>query len=279
MDSDTSSPPTAGIVAALVDGVELVDDGVFTLDFAAARTKLADYRLDEPNRFVLLLVEAAHLFPECTSITFFIDNRETRARLHGVSLSDAELIGFLDAAFFEPEALLDDAARREAGRRMLAVALNGATVLAGRSVEVDSCVDGVRHTLRVEAGDHGHEVETEADEPSEGWLERWRRRHSRGEFIELRVRDRRLASSLTGADARTQRNFLLYRCRCASKPVVVNGMAIGHGFMLTDALAPLELRDERGVVQGIGGYCALRMDSGLEFVANGVVIERMPQPN
>ena len=131
MSTEPQDGPAGAMLARLEADAELVDVGRFTVDGNAARGKLARHQLADPNHFVLLLVEAAHLFPGCGGLDFELSDRQRRTtvRFHAVELPSTELRGCFDALFAAEADLEGEAAARLRGRRFLALALNAAMKL------------------------------------------------------------------------------------------------------------------------------------------------------
>jgi hypothetical protein len=140
--TETDSTPRGDVANALVAQLEseahLVDIGHFTLDPRKAREKLAAHQLAEPERYVLFLVEAAHLLPGCTSVAFTIERGATRVRFEGVELHIDELQGSFDALFVDVAGLDAESARRIRGRQRLALAINTALGLPRARVQTDT---------------------------------------------------------------------------------------------------------------------------------------------
>jgi hypothetical protein len=110
------------LIARLEADAEFVDAGAFTLEIGKAREKLAEYQLADPQRFVLMLVEAAHLLPGCTGISFEISDEITRADFEGVGLGADELRAMFDSLFVDVTDLDPHAAQRVRGHQRLALA-------------------------------------------------------------------------------------------------------------------------------------------------------------
>src|SRR5690606_27977612 len=116
---------------------------------AQAHEKLAAYRLPDPDAFLLLLIEVAHLLPECVKIRFGLGRVATHITLVGVALSTAELRTVFDALFLDLDGLDPAVVRRGLARRQLASALN--TALGLREcvyVELCSTIAG-KHQARL----------------------------------------------------------------------------------------------------------------------------------
>jgi hypothetical protein len=267
--SSDASDVTGNLIAVLEADAELVDQGGFTFALAQAHEKLAKYRLAEPQAFVLLLVEVAHLLSSCTGISFEIDKGATRVILDGADLRGDEVRAVFDALFLDSQGLDPEAARRGHARRQLASALN--TVLGspqrGR-VELRSVLAG-EYELRLRFDVIGEpqitELPTDASSSSLSLV-----------IDEPRPLLTRL--TLREPDHLSARRSLLYaRCRRASVFVLVDGVRIDQGFALPDVIDPLDICDPSGRRIAHGGWSEARYGhpAQLLFVAHGVVTETL----
>jgi hypothetical protein len=251
-DSTPASDVAIALVAQLESEADFVDAGSFTLDARKAREKLAAYQLAEPERFVLLLVEAAHLLPSCTGIAFTFDGDSTKAVFHGVEL--ASLDNCFDAMFIDVASLDPEHAREVRGRQRLALALNTALGLSDSRVEMTSMSAG-RGSVHA-MFDRDGSVQTH-DDPGTCLTS----------ALVVNVHSKLLRD--------TQEQLLRSDARHASIPVHVNGTRIDVG-PLADLLTPVEVRDAAGRDVGRLGWSAVqarRASGGIKFVANGVVVE------
>lgn len=261
--AETDSTPPGDVANALLveleAGAHFVDAGNFTLDPRKAREKLAAHQLAEPDRFVLLLVEAAHLLRGCTGVAFTIGSRSTKAVFEGVELRGDELHGCFDALFIDVGGLDPERARQIRGRQRLALALNTAIGLPNARVEMISEIAGegsVRAVFDSDGRVHLHE------HPST----------SASSALAVEVHQ-----AIRG---QVQRSLLRSDARYATVPVQLDGVRIDGG-PAADLVTPVEIRDAAGQVVGRAGWCAIeaRRESGsVVFVANGVIVEGFSEP-
>jgi hypothetical protein len=253
-DSTPAGDVAIALVAQLEAEADFVDAGSFTLDPRKAREKLAAYQLAEPERFVLLLVEAAHLLPNCTGVAFTIDSNTTKVIFHGVELHRDELHGCFDAMFIDVTGLDPEQAREVRGRQRLALALNTALGVSDGHVELTSMSAGQGSVHAV--FDREGRVQTR-EQP-----------------------DTSLTSALI-VDVHPkvvldrQQDLLRRNARYATIPVHVNVTRVDVG-PSADLLTPVEIRDAAGQVVGRLGWCAAQARRGsgvIAFMANGVIIE------
>lgn len=258
--AETSSDDVASeLIGRLQSDADFVGGGQFTLDIDKARDKLAAYQLASPERFVLLLVEAAHSFPSCTSIAFEIDERGTRVRLGGFSLDEAELRGVLDPLFVDASALEGEARAHMLGRRRLALAVNTMIELADDALVLRSHRLG-QNTLELNISTRGSKVESSATRASMPVLE-----------LELAVQTNPLAQA--------QRTLLRGEARHSTLPLTLDGERIELGLAHPDMAMPSELREDDQLV-GRGGWwpAGKKLEGGwLIFVANGVILDTLTE--
>jgi hypothetical protein len=253
-DSTPAGDVAIALVAQLEAGAAFVDAGSFTLDAHEAREKLAAYQLAEPERLVLLLVEAAHLLPNCTDVTFTIDGSSTKVVFQGVELTHDELRGCFDPMFIDVAGLDPEPARAMRGRQCLALALNTALGLSDSHVEMTSMRAGGSSVHAVFDGDDRMQTH---EEPGTCLTT----------ALVVDVHSRQLRD--------TQQQLLRRDARYATIPVYVNATRVDVG-PSADLLAPVEIRDAASQVVGRLGWCAAqarRGSGGIAFVANGVVVE------
>lgn len=258
--------PMAGtsreIVERLTARTELVAEGGFALDLAAAQDKLQAYRLADPQTFVLLLVEAAHLLPGCRQIEFVQTRRATTVTWRGLSLDDRNLREIVDAT---QVALGRDP--REAALERRGLQVIGLALLALASVEHGGA------TLSSSAADEQLELEPGA-KPRFGP----RAEPIDGPALCLVVREP-LASRVTWSRsrgvARHRADLLRARARYASLPVVLDGERISGGFGLAELTDPRVVRDQDQRLVGVIGLSWARTRATLLLVANGVLIEKV----
>lgn len=135
------------LIAALADQGQHVDDGRFTLDPAVAFRKLREHQLDDPHRYVLLLIEAAWLAAKT------LDRAEVRVELGpttvveftGMPLARNALRELFSAALGRPSS-------RE-GRilQLLGLAANSALALEPKRIVIEaSDAEGTTQQLRLE---------------------------------------------------------------------------------------------------------------------------------
>jgi hypothetical protein len=258
-DSTPASDVAIDLVAQLEAEAAFVEAGSFTLDASKAREKLAAYQLTEPERFVLLLVEAAHLLPNCTGVAFTIDSSSTKVVFHGAELPGEELHGCFDAMFIDVAGLEPEQARAIRGRQRLALALNTALSLSDGNVEMTSMSAGGGSVHAV--FDRDGRVQTH-EQPGT----------SLTSALVVEVRSRQLRD--------TQRELLLRDARYATIPVRVDDNSVAAD-PSADILTPVEIRNAAGQVVGRLGWCAAqarRESGGIALVANGVVVETHHAP-
>jgi hypothetical protein len=248
-----------GLAAQLEAEGRFVEAGAFTLDARKAREKLAAHQLAEPERYVLFLVEAAHLLPGCTGVAFTLDSGATRVRFDGVELRGNELQGCFDALFIDVAGLDPDVARRMRGRQCLALAINTALGLPDARVEMHSTIAG--------EGSVGVGLDAEARVQVDAL-------GSTSSTSSLIVVIHHAAISYK------QRDVLRQDARYATVPISVDGLGIRSG--LADLCAAIEIRDAASRVVGRAGWCAAQTrqaSARIVWVANGVVIESHPEPS
>jgi hypothetical protein len=255
--TETNSTPASDAASALVTRLEaeaqFVDEGSFTLDPQKAREKLAAYQLAEPERYVLFLVEAAHLLPNCTNVAFTIDSVSTQVVFDGVELRGDELEGCFDALFVDVDGHDPESARRIRARQRLALAINTALGLPDARVEMHSTIAG-EASVRV-AFDAGRRVQTNTLPGASS---------TSSLVVELHH----------VANSELQQTALRDDTRYATVPIQLDGVRIGAG--RAELCAVIEMRDAEDRVVGQVGWCAAQARLGLGSVmlmANGVTIE------
>jgi hypothetical protein len=257
--ANTLSDVANVLISELEAEAHYVDAGSFTLDPRKAREKLAAYQLAEPDRFVLLMVEAAHLLHRCKGVAFTIDTRCTKAVFEGVELCTSDLHGCFDALFIDVASLDPERARQMRGRQRLALALNTALGLGNVRIEMTSMIRG--------------ELLVHAVLDSEG---------------RVRVREQPSASATSSfvveihqpSRWHEQRDLLRREARYGTMPIHLNGTRIDQG-PSAGLVHAVDIRDVADQVVGRVGWCAAqarRESGGVAFVANGVVIETYRAP-
>jgi hypothetical protein len=261
MESEREASEVAtALVRRLEAGAELVDRGRFSLDFARARDKLAEYRQADPNAFVLHLVEAAHLLPGCREIAFTIDARRTRVRLAGARLSASELRSLFDAVFVDLGSLDSESARRELGRQRIALAVDAGSAYLETSVELRANSTDQREVV-VRSDAAGLTIDEVASE------------QSASPAISLVFVRRRS----DGSDRAEQRDLIRDRARYARLPVVVDGRRVDVETPLADVVEPVEVTSSEGTPLGRAGWSPARLEPAtIVLVANGVIVEELP---
>jgi hypothetical protein len=259
-ETDNAPPDVANaLVAQLESEAAFVDAGSFTLDPRKAREKLAAHQLAEPERYVLLLVEAAHLLPNCMDVAFTISRGFTRVVFGGVELRGDELQSCFDALFIDVAGLEPERARRIRGRQRLALALNSALGLRNARVEMVSSIagDAFVHVIL----DAGARVQTHTESAIS--------------------RTSKLVVDVYAATRRRKLRDLLRRdARHATLPVYLDRVRIDED-PAAALVAPVDLRDAKGQIVGRAGWCAAqaRQPSGsVELVDNGIVVESYAEP-
>ena len=262
-DTEVKTTDVAGeLVAALEADGALVDAGRFTLDVARGRTKLANYRLADPQEFVVLLVAAAHVLPGCTRITFEFDIRETRVVFEGATLSAHELSRLFDAVFEDLGGDDDDRSRSVRARRYLAVALE--TVLGQPRACARLTTAGLRSSFTSSGSGNVEQVDERSMLSS----------------LELVITDRFWTSVRSGESLVDRRRELLStRCRFAHVPVLVDGVRLDCGAAPPAVAEPVELRDDDGRVVGLAGWSRFDPMAKILWTADGVVVETVEMPH
>ena len=140
MDDEAGNDDIAArLIAELAGEAEFIDGGGFTIDPEAARRKLADRQLADPDAWVLLVVEAAELAG--------VDTVELRERAAGLSVwlhGDAarslapadKLEELFSWVFTELDALTPDERRVARARQLLALGVNAALTRSARTVSL-----------------------------------------------------------------------------------------------------------------------------------------------
>ena len=254
--SETDDSTAGALIAELAGDGAFVEAGGFRIDLAKARDKLAAYRLSDPSRYVLLLVEAATLFAECRTIYFEISPRRTRVTLAGVSLDAKELHYCFDALFVDLRELEPVAAQRVRARKQLAAALNSALDGAqGRSTVTAHGQQSARLSFVPKGEPSFEEVSSAASEPRV--------------VLDIAYRGDR-------GQQEGQLRLLFRDARFGERAVYVNGGLLAQGPSGAEVVDPVEIKDLEGRVGGFVGWCPhhLRVPKGvLIYAANGVAIE------
>lgn len=243
----------------LVDGLAsegITDsDGQIIVDQEAARRKLAESQLSDPNWYVLLLVQSAVL-KGATRVDCSISASGLSLRFDGRPFSRSSLEQLFESPFVsgrEP----DLRARQE-----LAFGLNTALSQKHRGLSVTSCDGETAHRLEIGVGESAR---LSTASPMAGTLIEV---HHRGGYSHLkRVCQGYLRS-------RPEQRLLWERCRFADIELFVNGQSVAGGLHLPRATvtAPISgagLRGEAGFVTGSGAF---GITSTLMLVQNGVWI-------
>jgi hypothetical protein len=261
-ESEPGDPARDDVAAALIaelesDG-EFIAHGRFTLDFAKARSKLASFSLEQPSKFLLLFVEAAHLFSDCTAVRFEHERRATRVSFDGVALTPEQLRAPFDAVLADTDGLEPEQARRQQAIARIALAIETALrgpcshveLRSNRSAEAPLCVTlTAEGRTEVTATDVALADATLTVLLSEG-PNRRRREH------DLELSDCWLRTS---------------ECEHARVPIFVNGRQNQpEGLRAVDH--PVELRDQ-GTLFGLAGVSKQRKSPRIPLVANGVTVE------
>ena len=128
------------LIDALAAEGELESEGSFTLDREKAREKLQKFQLAEPERYVVLLAEAA-LMAGASEIDFRVDGDDVRVRYDGAAITRDDLDALWDS-------ILTDSGGRP-GLRQLALALNAAMGLKPKYLRVESGNEAGRYRLEL----------------------------------------------------------------------------------------------------------------------------------
>lgn len=267
-------PPPLGSTQALVAGLAsegaLIQQGDFSLDLARASDKLGAYRLADPQRFVVLLLEVANLLPECSGLRFELTGRETRAIFDGAYLQPAQVRDCMLMLFAKLDGLEPTERRARQGRKLLAAALNSAQHSGMCRMSVDAFGPG-RSSLVWEG----------EGEP-------------RFTSTELHFVTRHLSVTVAYDVPHVQhpwqihRDYLQHHAGCSGVPVQlrVAGQLQGDAplpgpearFGLLDRV---ELHDATGRQIGVAGWSPQFGDQAIGVMvlhANGAIIEHIPDP-
>jgi hypothetical protein len=259
--------------------------GGFTIDPDKAREKLRHYQLAEPQRYVLLLAEAA-VSSGATRLDFEIDSDDLHLRFDGASFHFEQLENIYGSLFASIGEVDVDELARLRGLQQLAFAINSAMALNPRFVRVvsvDAEGHGARLELRPDAADQVERLEpgaraTPASDGPQNWV------HVKDRFRPGLVLE--FFRSLRGNLAEIA--LLREHCRWSRVPVFVNRKLISgpiefdrehwtavdvfdppspeHGERI--GRAALGVLDDRGALE--------RLDVAL--CSNGVFIERATLP-
>ena len=268
-DKPSESAPEVAPEAALVlarqlaeeDEAQLVGQGSFSLDLAQARDKLAHKRLADPGMLILMLVEVGNLLKGCTAIDLRSAPNELAASFVGVRMREAELRAGLELELGGLDGL-EPAARADAlGRRTLAVAIDAALALPWtRHVDIVSLThEGPVASLRMRSG------QPPLPNPEAGVL------HSEG--LSVSIQRQRNA----GLRHRMRERELIERARYSTIPLTLDGRRIDTPTPLIDLHASREIRSPAGAKLGTIGWSPARAKASLQLLANGVVLESLPQ--
>lgn len=159
------------LIADLSSGGRVESEGEFTLDRDKAREKLRKFQLADPLRYVLELVQAAHL-QGAENIHFDIDANDMRMRFDGAPFSLQDFDQLYNA-------LLSRGGTHSAARRQLALGVNAATALEPALIRVASGDGSQGVFLQLEAGKPDAFGALESDIP-EGTVVQVRQRFSMG---------------------------------------------------------------------------------------------------
>ena len=258
--SETSN----ALVERLTAGTELVAEGGFHLDLEAAQAKLADYRLADPESFVLLLVEVAHLLPGCSRLSFEQGFMNLKITWQGVALDDATLRELVEArnVALGPRAADDPVARaRQQALQALSVALLSLESLGhqGAYLSSSAALEQIQFTASAASrfGPRGDDL----DHPQ-------LRLFVVAPLTKIPFMDSRRV-------AKHRADLLRARARYASTPVEIDGEQISEGFRLRELGEPLVVRDADRHVIGVIGLSPARPRATLLLVANGVLLEKV----
>jgi hypothetical protein len=199
------------LIEALASEGKLESRGSFTLDRDKAREKLQKFQLAEPERYVVLLAEAA-LMGGAERIDVKVDGDDLRMSFDGPTITRESLDGLWDA-------ILSDTGSRP-GLRQLALALNASMGLNPKFVQVMSANASQLHVLELRTG--GQAVVS--SEASTAVMHNF-----------VHVRERLQFSTFSDAiDARRgerrEQVLLKEHCRYVSATVTLDGEQISEGF-------------------------------------------------
>ena len=245
------APPRSGVdalVAELSSEGRVESAGSFTLDRDAARAKLAQFRLREPDEYVLALVRCAVL-KGATRIDVMLDTDDLRLSFDGRPFTPADFEELYGALFVGGE---DPDLR---ARRQLALGVGAAEATKPKFVRVVSGAGPVAASFTLTPG------EPDRYGPAEG--------ATGGTTIHVKAR---LLTALGGRRGRLA-GLLESRCAFASLPIAVNGDVVSGGAEPRNAWGIVAL--EGPGYQGLVGLQPDRRErQQIVWVADGVVAAR-----
>ncbi len=267
------------LIAQLATAGAVEAQGGFTIDPEKAREKLRQYQLADPQRYVLLLVEAA-VSSGATKLEFEIDSDDLHLRFDGASFRYEQLENIYGSLFASTSGEVDvDELTRLRGLQQLAFAINSAMALNPRFVRVVSVASegsGASLELRPDAPDQVERID--ANEGQSG--------HAPGNSIHVKDRFRpglvvEFFRSIRGNLIETK--LLREHCRWSRTPIFVNGEQIsgpiefdGEHWTQLDVFDPPDGGERIGsAVLGLLDDDGYLLEASADLLANGVAIERV----
>jgi hypothetical protein len=222
------------LIASLAADGEVESKGEFTLDREKAKVKMRQFQLAEPDRYVLLLVQAA-ILKGAENIVFDIDTDDMRMSFDGEPFSAADVDELYTSLFGGKRD------RTIRARRELAMALNAAMGLNPRYVVLESG-DGERG-IRLELRPEQEDVVEAVDGMAAGTRIHVKDQFRAGLLIRF-VRD------LRGEILEEKR--LREHCKWASVAITLDGELISQRVPLARAIGRVELRGKDAT--GVAGF-------------------------
>ncbi|PRQ01034.1 hypothetical protein ENSA5_27160 [Enhygromyxa salina] len=241
--------------------------GGFSIDPEKAREKLRQYQLADPNRYVLLLVEAA-FSNGATSLEFEVDSDDLHLRFDGSTFAYEQLENIYGALFTEVDELRPEDLARMRGLAQLAFAVNSAMAINPRYVRITSIGDDGEGTLLELRPDQPDELTRVQGEPG-NWI------HVKDSFRPGLIVE--FFRSL--GDTLDEVVLLRAHCRWSRRPVVVNGAQVSGPMTFEwEPWTSVEVTDEGEPI----GQAAIGLSSAdlrgrprAFLVSNGVFIEEL----
>jgi hypothetical protein len=240
------------LIDQLEAGGELVAHAEFSIDREHARLKIRDYQLQDPHAYVLPLAEAAVL-KGASSIAFYVGTTGLFLEFDGRPFTVRDL-DELYTALLQPG---DDDDRR--ALQQLAIAINAASSLEPRSIEIRTGTARLRHVP-------GEPEElTELAPPSKRTIVAVKAN------LGLTNLARRFFGDTVGSLA--EERHLRRACRFSEVDITLDGARISQGHELPGELPKTPIED--GDVRGVAGFVQAE-PAGLILVRNGIVLEEEP---
>lgn len=252
--------PTDALVDALEPDEAAVATGHFSLDPEAARTKLREHQLDDPNAYVLLLVEAAAAANAGTGGIHFELGTTTTAEFGGLPLGAESLDDLLGAVFAPLSERPSPERRRAQALRLLGLAANAALAAGATEVEVQS----------VDESGQTHCVTLAPEGPA--------RLEQRGPGQAGACRFRFVGSLLDRRRPEHERTLLFARCRYSSFSVFVGQTPFnrGHAAALPEGVRARSVTLPGHGVVGVAAHANTNARAKAIILTRGVLAELVP---